>query len=193
MNYYFQCVKRPVDLIGSLILIFVLSPVFLLIIIVYGMSFTFPVFYRQQRIGKNERLFWLTKFRSLKKGEGRLQERRFMLGDFMRATSLDELPQLVHVVTGTMSLVGPRPLPVEYLPFFSDRQRERHAVRPGITGLAQVNGRNSLSWEKKLDYDIQYVESISAFGDLKILLKTVIILLSFKKDVSLDEPKFNGH
>jgi len=122
-----------------------------------------------------------------------LLERKFPLGNFLRSTSLDELPQLIHVLRGEMSLIGPRPLPLEYLPLFSKEQSLRHSVKPGITGLAQVSGRNSLSWEEKFKLDILYVRTVSFMLDMKITLKTIILLLSFKKDHSLSEQKFSGN
>lgn len=133
------------------------------------------------------------KFRTLKQSGDTLEKRRFWWGDFLRRTSFDELPQLWNVLKGDMSFVGPRPLPVEYLPLFSEEQRTRHTVRPGITGLAQVNGRHSISWEEKFQFDLLYVQKLSFLLDLKILVKTVVLVLSLKKDASLQEPKFTGN
>jgi lipopolysaccharide/colanic/teichoic acid biosynthesis glycosyltransferase len=147
----------------------------------------------QQRIGKNEKLFRVLKFRTLQDTEGsNLKERTFWLGNFLRATSLDELPQVINVLKGEMSLVGPRPLPVAYGTLFSETQRKRHDVLPGITGYAQVNGRHSISWTQKFQHDIFYVNNISFWLDLKILFKTIVLVLSFKKDESLNEQKFTG-
>lgn len=121
-----------------------------------------------------------------------LKDRQFWLGKLLRATNLDELPQLWNVLKGEMSLVGPRPLPIEYEPLLSDEQKQRHEVLPGITGLAQVNGKNTLLWDKKFEYDLKYVREISFWLDLRILLKTVTLVVRMNKDVSLDEKRFSG-
>lgn len=169
-----------------------LSWLFVLITIVYTLAGRWPLFFKQIRIGKNESQFVLYKFRTLSNKPGSLQQRRFWLGDFMRFTSIDELPQIINVLRGDMSFVGPRPLPVNYLSLYSDEQRQRHRVLPGITGWAQVNGRNQLSWQEKFKYDIYYVNNATVLLDLEILLKTCKLLLSFKKDVSLKELPFTG-
>lgn len=132
-----------------------------------------PVFFRQLRAGKGGRGFTMYKFRTMREGEGSDAERMTVLGALLRRTSLDELPQLWNVLKGDMSFVGPRPLPVRYLPRYSPVQARRHEVRPGITGWAQVNGRNSLSWEEKFRYDVEYVDSRSFLMDLKIIAMTV--------------------
>lgn len=132
-----------------------------------------PVFFRQLRAGKGGRGFMMYKFRTMREGEGSDAERMTVLGALLRRTSLDELPQLWNVLKGDMSFVGPRPLPVRYLPRYSPVQARRHEVRPGITGWAQVNGRNSLSWEEKFRYDVEYVDSRSFLMDLKIIAMTV--------------------
>ncbi len=184
--------KRALDLILSIILIICLSWLGLLIILSYVLTFQFPVFFIHARIGKNERPFNLVKFRTLKNGEGPVQSRKNFMGNLLRRTSLDELPQLWNVMKGEMSLVGPRPLPVHYLPLFSSEQRLRHSIRPGITGLAQVNGRHGISWEEKFSYDLYYVQRVSFLYDVHILAMTVGLLLSFKRDVSLEEKPFMG-
>jgi undecaprenyl phosphate N,N'-diacetylbacillosamine 1-phosphate transferase len=191
-NVYKDRIKRIIDIIGSLFLSVVCSGLFALIVLVYIVSFQYPFFFRQERIGKNERIFWLIKFRTLNNSDKSLQKRRFAWGDFLRLTSLDELPQLWNVLKGEMSLIGPRPLPVEYLPLFSEQQRIRHSIRPGITGLAQVSGRHSIGWKQKFDYDIFYVRHLSFWLDLKIVLKTMRLLVFLKKDISLTERKFTG-
>ena len=132
-----------------------------------------PVFFRQERAGKGGKPFRMLKIRTMRNGEGTDDERLTRLGRFLRASSLDELPELLHVLAGTMSLVGPRPLPTRYLPRYSPEQARRHEVRPGITGWAQVNGRNALSWDEKFKLDVWYVDHHSFFLDLKILFKTV--------------------
>ena len=184
--------KRALDLILSIILIISLSWLWLLIIFTYLITFQFPVFFFQSRIGKNERPFNLIKFRTLKNGEGPIQSRKNFMGNLLRRTSLDELPQLWNVMKGEMSLVGPRPLPVQYLPLFSPEQRRRHSIRPGITGLAQVNGRHGISWEEKFSYDLYYVQHVSFLYDVHIMAMTVGLLFSFKRDVSLEEKAFTG-
>ena len=132
-----------------------------------------PVIFRQDRAGKGGRAFRFMEFRTMRAGEGSDAERTTRLGRFLRATSLDELPQLLHVLSGKMSLVGPRPLPVRYLPRYSPEQARRHEVRPGITGWAQINGRNAISWERKFALDVWYVDNRSLALDLKILWRTV--------------------
>jgi lipopolysaccharide/colanic/teichoic acid biosynthesis glycosyltransferase len=120
------------------------------------------------------------------------QERRFALGDFLRLTNADELPQFWNVIKGDMSIVGPRPMPVEYGSLFTDEQRIRHSVRPGITGYAQVYGKNNTPWPQKFQYDLEYIKQVNFWSDVKILLKTVTLVLSMKRDVSLMEEKFKG-
>jgi undecaprenyl phosphate N,N'-diacetylbacillosamine 1-phosphate transferase len=189
---YAKYVKRILDIVMAVTLLLITSWIFALIILAYIISNWYPIFFRQQRIGKRDSIFELIKFRTLLKTDSPKENRRFFLGNFLRATSLDELPQLIQVVRGEMSLIGPRPLLVEYLPLFSNVQRQRHQVSPGITGWAQVNGRNSISWQEKFELDLYYVNNISFLLDLKILLKTFILVLSFKKDTSLHEKKFTG-
>ena len=139
-----------------------------------------PVFFRQLRAGRGGRPFTLLKFRTMRDGPGSDLERTTRLGRFLRRTSIDELPQLVHVLSGKMSLVGPRPLPVKYLPRYTPEEARRHEVRPGITGWAQVNGRNAITWERKLELDVWYVDNRTVALDLKILWMTVQLALSGK-------------
>lgn len=190
---YARYFKRPLDFLLACILIALLAPILIFLMVIYVLTISFPFFYRQQRIGMNGKTFSMIKFRSLKKQGGSLEDRRFLLGDWIRFISLDELPQLFNVVAGDMSLIGPRPLPAEYLPLFSVKQRGRHRVRPGITGWAQVNGRNSIEWSKKFELDNYYIDHLSAKLDLYIAFKTVIILFSFRRDDSLKEEKFMGN
>lgn len=190
---YKTYLKRTVDIVFAIFLLILSSWLFLLIGFLYWITFQRTVLFRQSRIGKNEVEFVLVKFRTLKEDRNLpVAERRFWLGNVLRFTSFDELPQLIHVLRGDMSLVGPRPLPTKYLPRFNAFQRKRHEVRPGITGWAQVNGRHSISWEEKFQYDVEYIERCSFFFDLQILIRTVLILLSFRRDVSLDEDEFIG-
>lgn len=133
------------------------------------------------------------KFRTLSVDQSKpVQMRKFTLGNILRASNLDELPQLWNVLKGEMSLIGPRPLPVEYLGLFSEEQKKRFEVKPGITGWAQVNGRHSISWKEKLELDTYYVDHISLMLDIRIIIKTFVLFLSFKKDRSLEEEKFKG-
>lgn len=180
------------DLILAILLIVILSWLIVLIVFSYLLFGESPVLFIQYRTGKLEKAFKIYKFRTLKDTGQPLEQRRFMLGDLLRFTSLDELPQILNVLKGEMSFVGPRPLPVEYVPLYSEEHRKRFQVSPGITGLAQVNGRNKLTWKSKFDYDVYYVNHVSFILDLKIILKTVLLLFSFKPDVSLSEKQFKG-
>lgn len=193
MDFYNQYGKRVLDvmLILILLLFIVLSGCF--IIIGYVILFEFPILYKSVRIGKNGKQFSMYKFRTLAVDENlMLEKRKFGWGNFLRLTNLDELPQVWNVLKGEMSLVGPRPLPVEYLPLFSTEQKKRHDVSPGITGWAQVSGKNDISWKQKFELDLFYVNHLSFKLDLKILVKTIILLITFKKDTSLREEKFTG-
>lgn len=181
--------KRVLDLVFTLIVLVMASWLILLIILCYWISFSLPVFFVQERIGKDEKVIRLIKFRTLKVDDGALGTRRFLLGDVLRFTSLDELPQLINILRGDMSIVGPRPLPVEYLSLYTVEQRRRHNVLPGVTGMAQVNGRHSITWNRKFEFDLYYIDHLSFILDLKIMIKTIVLILSFKKDVSLEEEK----
>lgn len=181
------------DSILTVLLMLLLSWLGVLIVIVYYLTGNAPVWFTQARIGKDRQVFTMIKFRTLTNDTTRpLQQRRFALGNFLRATNLDELPQLWNVLKGEMSLVGPRPLPVEYGPLISEEQHLRHTVRPGITGLAQVSGKNTLAWKEKFAHDLHYVNHISPGQDGLILLKTLTLAVSMKRDVSLEEDKFTG-
>jgi lipopolysaccharide/colanic/teichoic acid biosynthesis glycosyltransferase len=192
--FYRVYVKNIIDWLTAFILSLILSWVYVIIIVVYLILWEFPVFFKQKRIGKNNLPFWIWKFRTLSLNEKlSLTERNFLWGKFLRFTSLDELPQLWNIIRGEMSFVGPRPLPEEYLLLYSNQQIRRHEVKPGVTGWAQVCGRNSISWQKKFELDLYYVNSISFKLDLIILIKTLALILSFEKDVSLVEEKFKGN
>lgn len=179
--FYKPFFKRLYDIILSLLALIVLSPVFLVVGIMVKVKLGSPILFRSVRVGKNNKEFGLIKFRSMtdKKDEkGNLLpdvERLTKFGRILRSTSLDELPELINILKGDMSIVGPRPLPPEYLPYYTDVEIGRHSVRPGLSGLAQVNGRNSISWDKKFQYDVEYVNKCSFFLDVKI------VLLTFKK------------
>jgi lipopolysaccharide/colanic/teichoic acid biosynthesis glycosyltransferase len=174
-NYF----KRPLDFFLSLTGLCVLFPVLLLVVIFLLVANQGKPFFFQQRPGKNKKIFLLVKFKTMndrKDSNGKLlpdEKRLTAIGRFIRKTSLDEIPQLINVLKGDMSLIGPRPLLVEYLPLYSEFQNRRHEVRPGITGWAQVNGRNAISWEKKFELDVWYADNIEAMLDLKILWLTI--------------------
>ena len=178
--------KRLMDIVVSAALLAVLCPLLLCIGLLIGARMGWPVFFAQPRPGLNGRVFRLVKFRTMtdaRDAVGNLLpdgERLPPLGRFLRSTSFDELPELWNVLTGDMSIVGPRPLLVEYLPLYNERQAHRHDVRPGITGLAQVNGRNALSWEEKFELDVKYVETHTLRMDFAILLRTMVVI--FKRD-----------
>ena len=176
---YDRLIKRLIDLILSGLALLVLSPLYLILAILVRVKLGSPVLFSQERPGKNEKVFRMYKFRSMtdaRDANGDLlpdEERLTHFGMMLRATSLDELPELWNIFKGDMSIVGPRPLLVRYLPRYNERQRRRHEVRPGLTGWAQVNGRNAISWEQKFEYDVEYVEKESFWLDIKILFMTV--------------------
>ncbi len=189
---YTQAGKAAFDKIAVVVCVVFAGWLILLIFLLYVLSLQFPVLYTSLRIGREGVPFRMFKFRTLKTNEQLpLKDRQFWLGKFLRTTNLDELPQLWNVLKGEMSLIGPRPLPVAYAPLLSADQQQRHRVLPGITGLAQVNGKNSLPWEKKFEYDLTYIQQVSFLLDIQILFKTVALMLSFKRDVSLDERGLN--
>lgn len=176
---YQKYVKRLLDIVISLVALVILSPVLLIVAVLVRVKLGSPVIFHQDRPGYREKVFKLCKFRSMTDARGADGEllpdeiRLTKFGKALRATSLDELPELWNILKGDMSLIGPRPLLVRYLPRYSEFQRHRHDVRPGLTGWAQVNGRNAISWEAKFQYDVEYVNKVSFLFDLKILLMTV--------------------
>ena len=185
-GFYEKYVKRPQDFILSLIALILLSPVLLFVAVLVRIKLGSPVIFKQERPGLNRKIFTMYKFRSMsnsKDESGELlpdEERLTKFGKALRSTSLDELPELLNILEGTLSIVGPRPLAVQYLPYYTEEEQKRHSVRPGLTGLAQVNGRNSLTWEDKFAYDIKYANNITFLGDLKIIFKTVGV--AFKRE-----------
>lgn len=199
---YYPYIKRLLDIIVSLLGIITLLPLFFIIIVSLKLFQGGHPFFYQKRPGKHNKIFKVIKFKTMNDktdAQGNLLpdvERLTKIGRFLRATSLDEIPQLFNVLKGDMSLVGPRPLMVRYLPLYSEKQARRHNVQPGITGLAQVKGRNSISWKEKFEYDTYYVDNVSFFLDIKILLLTVKKVL-LRSDINSAEnltmEPFNGN
>ncbi|NOQ29873.1 MAG: lipid carrier--UDP-N-acetylgalactosaminyltransferase [Helicobacteraceae bacterium] len=193
--------KRVFDVLLSLFLIVLFSPIYIMVSLLILVKMGNPILFRQKRPGLNEYIFGIYKFRTMtntkdQNGELLPDEQRLLgVGKFIRSTSLDELPQIFNVLKGEMSFVGPRPLLIEYLPLYSKKQRLRHSVKPGITGWAQVNGRNAISWEKKFEYDVWYVENYSFMLDIKILWLTFLKVVK-RSDVSSNSSvtmeKFKG-
>ena len=198
-KYFF---KRIFDFTFALLGLIVLSPLFLLVTTLLYFANNGKPFFFQQRPGRNQKIFRIVKFKTMNDRtdeNGKLLPdavRLTKVGKFVRTTSLDEIPQLVNVLKGDMALIGPRPLLVKYLPLYNDRQRRRHEVRPGITGWAQVNGRNAISWDQKFEYDVWYVDNISFLLDVKILLKTVYNVVKregISSDTSATMEVFKGN
>lgn len=197
---YERYIKRPQDFCCALFALIVLSPVQLIIAILVRVKIGSPVIFKQDRPGLNEKIFKLYKFRTMtdeKDEEGNLlpdDVRLTKFGKLLRSTSLDELPELFNILKGDMSVVGPRPLLVRYLPLYNEHQARRHEVRPGFTGYAQVHGRNAISWEEKFDLDVEYVDHVTFLGDWKIILQTVKTVLkregiSSESSVTMEEFK----
>lgn len=188
---YARVFKWLLDILISAIALVILSPLFLILYIAVAVNMGRPVFFRQKRICRGEREFTLIKFRTMTDSRDKLgnlrsdEERLTGFGSLLRSTSLDELPELWNILTGKMSLVGPRPLLPEYLPYYTEQERLRHTVRPGLTGLAQINGRNALTWEIKFGYDIAYVKKITFMGDLKIFFGTFAKVFA-RSDIGAD-------
>lgn len=194
----YKYIKRILDIISSLLAIVLLSPLLLVLTIMGAVEMKGNPFFTQERPGKDEKIFKLIKFRTMtnaKDKDGNLlsdADRLTRYGKFLRNTSLDELPELFNILKGDMSVIGPRPLLVQYLPYYTDKEKHRHDVRPGLTGLAQVNGRNSLDWEHRFECDVEYVENLSFFSDVKILLKTIQKVIQ-RSDVAEDTNETEGN
>lgn len=194
---YAKCIKRILDFILSFISIIVLMPVMLIIATLVRIKLGKPVIFKQQRPGKSEKIFTLYKFRTMtdKKDEkGNLladTKRLTKFGKALRSTSLDELPELWNILKGDMAIVGPRPLLVEYLPLYNEEQKHRHDVRPGLTGLAQISGRNTIGWEERFEEDIEYIQNVNFVTDCKIVFKTVSKVLK-KEGISRYKYRNNG-
>lgn len=174
------------DFVLALLALIVLSPLLSIVAILVRTCLGSPVLFKQQRPGKDEKIFTLLKFRTLtneRNENGELlpdKSRLTKFGKFLRSTSLDELPELWNIIRGDMSIIGPRPLLVEYLPLYNDHQKRRHEVRPGLSGLAQINGRNAIKWEDKFNLDVEYVDNINFIGDMVLIIKT--LLRVFKRE-----------
>jgi undecaprenyl phosphate N,N'-diacetylbacillosamine 1-phosphate transferase len=183
---YKRFIKRSMDFVLSLLAIIVLSPLMIIIAVLVRIKLGSPVLFKQERPGLNEKIFTMYKFRTMtnqRDENGNLLPDSLRLtkfGKMLRSTSLDELPELFNILKGDMSLVGPRPLAVSYLPFYNTIEKQRHNVKPGLTGLAQVNGRNSIGWEQKFKYDYYYVNNISFILDIKIIVKTFVKVIKRK-------------
>ena len=191
--------KRLIDISLSIVGLIIFSPIYLVVLFLIFLFNGWPLFFIQPRLGKNLVPFNIVKFRTMKLGISKNSEddaiRQTKIGKILRKTSIDELPLLINVIKGEMSLVGPRPLLVKYKDRFNENQNRRHEILPGITGLAQIQGRNEISWSKKFDYDIHYVETQSFVMDLKILFKTLIAVLTLKGISPMDQdimPEFMG-
>lgn len=199
---YKRFVKRCLDFLLSLAALIILSPVLLLVAILVRCKLGSPILFKQKRPGLNEKIFCMYKFRTMtdaKDADGNLlpdEVRLTKFGKLLRSTSLDELPELFNILKGDMAIVGPRPLLVQYLSRYNERQHHRHDVRPGFTGLAQVNGRNSISWQEKFEWDVRYVENVSFLMDLRIIAKTVKVVLKrdgISSETSATMEEFRGN
>jgi undecaprenyl phosphate N,N'-diacetylbacillosamine 1-phosphate transferase len=189
MKFYQDYFKRLFDLVLAFICLFIFMPMALIIFIISSFLFRGQVFFFQNRLGYHQKVFVIFKFRTMNEIHDNYgntlpdSERINSWGYFLRKYSLDEIPQLINILKGDISFVGPRPLLVEYQPFYSKEEIGRHEVKPGLTGLAQVKGRNSISWEKRFLYDMEYIKNISFTSDVKILMSTIVLILSGQKEI----------
>ena len=204
-KFYMSCVKRPIGFLGALVALVLLSPIFIAtIILLHFANKGAGVFFTQDRPGKNEKIFKALKFKTMtdeRDAEGNLlpdADRLTLVGKFVRSTSIDELPQLINILKGDMAFIGPRPLLEQYLPLYSEEQHRRHDVTPGMSGWAQVNGRNNISWTKKFELDVYYVDHIGPMMDIKVFFTTIKKVL-FRDDINQEGGEwatmdpFNGH
>ena len=203
-GFYEKYIKRLQAIVLSLIAIIILSPILLITYLLVRVKFGKPAIFIQKRVGKDGKVFDLYKFRTMtnqRDEDGKLlpdDQRLTSFGKKLRSTSLDELPELFNVLKGDMALIGPRPLLVKYLPLYNDEQARRHEVRPGLTGYAQVNGRNTITWEDRFKLDVEYVDNVTFLNDWKIIFKTIKTVfkregISEKGSATMDEFKGNGH
>lgn len=195
---YQKCIKRLLDIVLSLFILVLLSPVLLVLAVLVRVKLGSPVLFLQERPGLHEKIFILYKFRTMtdaRDAEGNLlpdRDRLTSFGKFLRASSLDELPEFLNILKGDMSFIGPRPLLVSYLPYYTKEETLRHTVRPGLTGLAQVSGRNFLDWDRRLEKDVEYVKGLSLGMDLRVLMLTVKTVLG-RSDVAEDTNRAEGN
>ena len=195
---YRRFFKRLLDILLSLCILVLLSPVYVILIVLMRIKLGSPVFFRQERPGLNGEIFTLYKFRTMtdaRDKDGKLlpdKDRLTSFGKFLRSSSLDELPEFFNILKGDMSFIGPRPLLVSYLPYYTERESLRHTVRPGLTGLAQVSGRNFIDWDRRLAKDVEYVEGLSFLMDLKVLFLSVKVVLC-RSDVAEDTNQSEGN
>lgn len=204
-KFYIHCIKRPISILGALIGLILLSPIFIAtMILLYFANKGAGIFFTQDRPGKNEKIFKALKFKTMSDecdADGNLlpdADRITPVGAFVRSTSIDELPQLINILKGDMAFIGPRPLLVQYLPLYSEEQRKRHDVTPGMSGWAQVNGRNNITWQKKFELDVYYVRHISLWMDIRVFF-TTIKKVFFRDDINQEDGEwttmdpFNGN
>lgn len=196
-TFYSKIGKRILDFIVALITLVLLLPIILIVSILVKIKLGSPIFFKQARPGLDENLFYMYKFRTMTSDRdeaGNLlpdDQRLTKFGRFLRSTSIDEIPEIYNILIGDMSFVGPRPLLVSYLPYYSDEERIRHTVRPGITGLAQVSGRNAINWEEKFSQDINYCNNISFFNDVLIIFKTIKVVF-FRENILVGKQHIVG-
>lgn len=204
-KFYMYCIKRPIGFLGALVALILLSPVFIAtIILLHFANKGAGVFFSQPRPGKNEKIFKALKFKTMtdeRDADGNLlpdADRLTPVGKFVRSTSIDELPQLINILKGDMAFIGPRPLLMQYLPLYSEEQHHRHDVTPGMSGWAQVNGRNNISWTRKFELDLEYVRNIGPMMDIRVFFTTIKKVL-FRDDINQENGEwatmdpFNGH